>query len=102
MYQVSSQSDVVTKNKLQIGDLLVISSTRKVFGRHVHFPSYEHPHKSFFARVGFTPLLILDFYQVDKEVYSVLLLDKTKVITSLNWLNTHCILFEENRLTNKT
>lgn len=92
----------MTNRPFQIGDLIIVSSSRKVFGRNVHFPGYEQPHKSFFARVGFTPLLILDFYQKNKEIFSVLLLGKTKVITSLNWLNTHCIRFEENELTNKT
>jgi hypothetical protein len=92
----------VENSPFQIGDLLIVSSSRKVFGRNIHFHGYEYPHKSFFARVGFTPLLILDFYQKNKKVYSILLLGKSKVITSLNWLNAHCIRFQENELTNKT
>lgn len=92
----------MTKTSFKIGDLLIISSSRKVFGRHVNFFSYETPRKLFFARVGLTPLLVIDSYDKNKQVQFVLLLNKTKVITSLEWLNNNCELLSENKLTNKT
>ncbi len=88
------------EDEFKIGDLLMICAKSKKMGRFARFRNYDNLGVTY-ARVGFTPILIID--SLTKKDY-LLLVNGKRVSTTYDWLKLYCVLFSydsENRLTDE-